>query len=125
MFVTRIVSDNGLKLSDKGFEIDIRLPWYRALPLSSVEIAEVRIDNQVVDPKSLSFNLNGKNFSLEELPNHYEEWWFVLDSAYLRAKAPVLQPGSEHEIAVTVGLRPPYLPGFYRLTEGKKRLRAS
>jgi len=30
----------------KGLELPIRLPWYRALPLSTVEIKQVSIDGQ-------------------------------------------------------------------------------
>jgi sorbitol/mannitol transport system permease protein len=36
MMKNRVVSDNGLRSTESGFSIDVRLPWYRSLPLSTV-----------------------------------------------------------------------------------------
>src|ERR1017187_3560921 len=122
MFVTRIISDDGLRGSEAGFDLDIRLPWYRTLPLSTVSIAEVKIDGEVISPSATTFEVNGKTFTLDTLKAHPEEWWFVLDSAYLHVSGPKLQPGTEHDVSVTVGIKPPYIPGFHRLTECNKRM---
>jgi hypothetical protein len=125
MFVNRVISDNGLVVTESGIDIDIRLPWYRALPLSVVGVTEVEIDGKNVDLTSLTFEVNGKSYKLNELPAHYTEWWYVLDSAFLHVPGVTLQRGTEHQVKVTVSIRPPYIPGFYRLTECKKRLRAN
>ena len=122
MFVTRVISDGGLRWSKAGFDLDIRLPWYRSLPLSTVSIAELKIDGQSIAPDAIQFELNGKTFALDELSRHPEEWWFVLDSAYLHVSGTILQPGTEHNVTATVGIKPPYIPGFYRLTECTKQL---
>jgi len=121
MFVTRILTNDGLRRTAAGFDLDIRVPWYRALPLSTVEIAELTVDGETIDNKLITFEVNGKLFTTADLINHPEEWWFVLDSAYLHVNHP-LKPGAEHDVALTVGLFPPYIPGFHRLTECKKRL---
>ncbi len=125
MFVNRVISDNGLTVTESGVDIDIRLPWYRALPLSVVGVTDVEIDGKKVDLTSLTFEVNGQSYKLNELPSHYTEWWYVLDSAFLHVPGLVLQPGTEHQVRVTVSIRPPYIPGFYRLTECTKRLRAN
>ena len=122
MFVSRVVSENGLRSTSDGVSIDIRVPWYRSLPLSVVSIAEVKIDGEIIQPESLSLEANGRCFQLDELRSHSSEWWFVLDSALLHIKGKHLTPGTEHTVTVGVGIRPPYIPGFFRITECTRQL---
>ena len=122
MFKTRVISDNGLQQASEGVSIDVRLPWYRALPLSTVEIAEVRIDGAVAPSETMKFWVNGQSMSLDSLPDRDKEWWYVLDSGYVEIPGQPMPLGSEHEVSVTIGLRPPYIRGFYRMTECTKRL---
>jgi hypothetical protein len=125
MFVNRVISENGLSVTETGVDIDIRIPWYRSLPLSVIGVPDVEIDGKKIDLTSLTFEVNGKEFKLSDLPKQYGEWWYVLDSAFLHIPGLGLQRGSEHQVKVTVSIRPPYIPGFYRLTECVKRLRAN
>jgi|SRR5208337_223520 len=125
MFVNRVISDNGLVVTDKGVDIDIRLPWYRSLPLSVVGVTDLQIDGKQIDLTALTFEVNGKTFHLRDLVAQYTEWWYVLDSAFLHVPGAQIQRGSEHQVRVTVSIRPPYIPGFYRLTECTKRMRAN
>ena len=124
MMVNRVISDNGLIVTDTGVDIDIRLPWYRALPLSTVGVTEVEIDNRKIDLVPLTFEVNGKQYKLSQLSDLYTEWWYVLDSAYLHVPGANVVRGQHYQIKVTVAIRPPYIPGFYRLTECSKKLRA-
>lgn len=125
MFVNRVISNNGLAVTDKGVDIDIRLPWYRTLPLSVVGVTDVQIDGKKIDLTLLTFEVNGKTFHLNELAGQYTEWWYVLDSAFLHVPGVQILRGTEHQVRVTVSIRPPYIPGFYRLTECTKRMRAN
>lgn len=123
MFVTRVITDGGLKGTRAGFSLDIRVPWYRSLPVSTVSIAELKVDGQAIPADDIRFEVNGKTWGLEELRSHPEEWWFVLDSAFLHVGGKKLEPGSEHKVSVTVGIKPPYIPGFFRMTECTKQLK--
>jgi hypothetical protein len=122
MWVTRVISDGGLKISANGFTVDIRIPWYRSLPLSTVSIGELKVDGELISAERIRFELNGKTFAIDELRDHPEEWWFVLDSALLNVAGIELSNGSSHSVSVAVGVRPPYIPGFFRLTECTKQL---
>ena len=82
----------------------------------------LKVDDQVIPASAITFEVNGKSFLLDDLKAHPEEWWFVLDSAYLHVSGTKLQPGTEHEVSATIGIKPPYIPGFFRLTECNKRL---
>jgi hypothetical protein len=125
MFINRVISDNGLTVTDSGLDIDIRLPWYRSLPLSVVGVTDVEIDGKPVDLTSITLEVNGKISHLNDLAGQFQEWWYVLDSGFLHVSGVQLQAGTEQEVRVTVSIRPPYIPGFYRLTECTKRLRAN
>ena len=70
----------------------------------------------------MQFMINGESLDLAALAGRSRDWWFVLDSGYVLVPNHKLELGSQHDISVTIGLRPPYIPGFYRMTECTKRL---
>jgi sugar phosphate isomerase/epimerase len=107
-----------------ALEVGVRLPWYRALPLSVVEVNNLRIDGQPVPPERVQFALNGKKHSLSKLPELVGESWFVLDAAVLHVDAPGLRADADHEVTMTLNLYPPYIPGLNWVTEGRRAIRA-
>ena len=121
----RVVSDNGLASRPGGCSIDIRLPWYRALPLSVVRIEAVEIDNQTIDPSRVSFELEGETLAPGDLAARTDKWWYVLDSAFLHVDGVDVPAGSTHEVAVTVSFRPPYIRGLNRIVRTAKTLVAN
>lgn len=124
MMEHRVVSDDGLIVEPSGCAIDVRLPWYRSLPLSVVEVKEVAIDGQPIDPSRLSFQLNGQRLALNELRPRTNEWWYVLDSAFVHVAGEEIEAGTEHDVAVTIAVRPPYINGLNRIVRTAKTLRA-
>ena len=124
MQTSRVISENGLRATPGGFKVDIRLPWYRSLPLSTIEVAEVRIDGCTVDPAQVRFELEGESYPLSALPDLVSKVWYVLDSAWLVVESAALQAGSEHDVGVTLNLYPPYIRGLKRVSRDRKTLRA-
>jgi Domain of unknown function (DUF6379) len=120
-----LISDNGLRVTAGGLDVDVRLPWYRALPLSTVEVGEVRINGKVIQAAAMTLRVNGKDYHLDQLENLPDEVWFVLDSAYLHIDYPKPTRGAEYLVEVTILLRPPYIPGMIMPTQCKKRLLAN
>ena len=51
MLTEQVIGDGSLRAREDGFSFDLRMPWYRALPLSSLEGLEVRIDGEQVKSK--------------------------------------------------------------------------
>lgn len=117
-------AQNGLRATPRGAEIDIRLPWYRSLPVSVVEVGSLSVDGRDVASSEIRFEVNGKTFDLHELPSHPGEFWFVLDSAVLRLPDTKLQPGTDHEVELQLNIYPPYVPHLKWVTKVKKTLRA-
>jgi len=88
-----------------GMELRLRSPWYRSLPLSSIDL-ELTVDGNDVAPERIRYCLNDRDYTLGELHERFDEFWFVLDPLRLRVDG--IDPG-EHEVRVRLGLRIPYL----------------
>lgn len=124
MMSHRVVSDNGLKALHDGCSISIRVPWYRSLPLSVFEVMEVTLDGQVVPLEQVQFSIEGEIFPLSELAKRTDEVWYVLDDAYLKVAGVDVAQGSQHDVAVTLAIYPPYIKGYKRITRTQKHLTA-
>jgi hypothetical protein len=122
-FSAALLSDKGFQVGPQGVRIAIRLPWYRALPLSVVEIYSLKIDDQPIAMSAITLELYGKSYPSDALGELINEWWYVLDEATLYAQIPALAPSAEHKIELTLNLYPPYIPGLTWATACSKLLR--
>jgi Domain of unknown function (DUF6379) len=105
-----MLDDDALRAANNGFELDVHLNWYRSLPLSSVKTVELTIDGEKVQREDITFVANGKEYTLDELPSHWDEYWFVLDAATLRVRrAPAVRAGQRAEVSIRLGNRIPYI----------------
>lgn len=106
----KLIVEDSLRVLENGYAFDVRLNWYRSLPLSSVEILEVKLDGQPVPPDSIEFQINQRHYSLKDLLEKFDEYWFVQDHAGLLIRQPgrVLL-GEMHSIEVEISLRFPYM----------------
>jgi len=69
MLTDQVIGDGSLKSDGDGFRFDLRMPWYRALPLSSLERLEVRVDGEPVPSEELRLSLGGTTYALSDLPH--------------------------------------------------------
>jgi len=122
-FSKSLLSSKEVKVGSNHLELGVRLPWYRSLPLSVVEIKDLTIDGQPVPDSKVRVALNDKVFTCTDLANQTGEFWYVLDSARLEVDWPV-DPASDHQIALTVNLYPPYIPGLTWVTRGSLSVQA-
>jgi hypothetical protein len=87
----------------------VRFDWYRALPLSCIASLTVTLDGAAVPAEDITIHVNDRDHALDELPDLYDEFWFVLDPARIRVRTDEpLAPG-EHDVAVDLAMRIPYL----------------
>jgi hypothetical protein len=120
-----VIGPTGITASADGVRIDLRLPWYRSLPLSTVEVAGVTLDGEPVEFSTMTFELEGRRFSLEQMQDQASTVWYVLDSAYLILKGRSIKAGDEVAVGVTLALYPPYIRGLKRMTAETKTLRVN
>lgn len=109
MLTEQVIADGSLRSEADGFTFDLRMPWYRALPLSSLEGLDVTIDGQSVPSQELRVTYGGTTYALSDLPPLYDEWWYVADPAEVRAPKAGGLPAGEHELDVTIAVRIPYI----------------
>jgi uncharacterized protein DUF6379 len=104
-----MLDDDALRVADDGFELDVHLNWYRSLPLSSLKTVELTVNGESIDRDEITFTVNGNDYALDELADHWDEMWFVLDPATFRVGRPVVQRGETAEVGVRLGNRIPYI----------------
>jgi uncharacterized protein DUF6379 len=104
-----MLDDDALRAVDHGFELDVHLNWYRSLPLSSVKTVELTVNGEAIPREEIAFLVNGEAYSLDELSQHWEEMWFVLDPATLRVQRPLVRAGEPADVSVRLGNRIPYI----------------
>jgi len=109
MLTDQVIADGSLRADGGGFTFGLRMPWYRALPLSCLEGLEVKMDDEAVPSGDLRLALGGKTYALSDLPPLHDEWWYVADAAEVRAPSPRGLRAGEHELDVTIALRIPYI----------------
>lgn len=107
MLTDQVIADASLYPEPDGFRFDLRMPWYRALPLSSLEGLEVTIDGDAVPSDALRLDLGEHTYTLADLPPLYDDWWFVADPIVVHTPHPI--ESGEHELDVTIALRIPYI----------------
>lgn len=122
MMSHRMISDDGLKSVAGGYAIELRVPWYRSLPVSVFEVLEVSLDGQTVPLDGMKLSLEGEAIPLEELKDRTGDTWYVRDSGYLMVPGQPLRKGGEHDVSVTIAIYPPYIKGYKRITRTDKRL---
>lgn len=92
-----------------GYQLRIRLSYYRSLPLSCVEQVTLSVDDNEVPTSAITFCLNDKRFSLRQLCDLYGEWWDIVEDAKLEIDWPGGLPAGPHDVEVSLVCRTPYM----------------
>ena len=107
MIADRLIEQGTLRTDGTRVRVEVRMPWYRALPASSIAGADLVVDGVAADPSTLRWTMNGRTWRFEELPPRIDDWWFIQDPAVLEGELAVA-PG-EHEVEVGLRLYIPYI----------------
>lgn len=108
MIPDRIIEQGTLTTDGRRVAVEVRLPWYRALPGSCIAGARLTIDGVAAPAESLRWSMNGKEFTFTDLETNTAEWWFPTDSAVLSGDLDVDRDG-EHAVEVDLTLYIPYI----------------
>ncbi len=109
MLTEQVIEDGSLAAVDDAFTFRLRMPWYRSLPLSSLEGLDVTLDGVPTASEELRISLDGATYSLGDLPPLHDRWWYVADAAEVRVPCAGQLAAGAHELDVTVALRIPYI----------------
>lgn len=95
-----------------GYEFDIKYPSYRGCFLSCIEALKFKVDDNELDSTLVYLCLNGKQFTMDELPDLFREYWDVRKAATVRVMQPSGLPKGDHEVNVYMRHRVPYTGYF-------------
>ncbi len=99
---------------ESGVRVQLRLPWYRSLPLSCIEGLTLSLDGGSVPAEEVAVIVGGQPQSLASVAALHDVLWFVLDTIDVQLRPGVCDPG-RHRVGVTMNLRIPYGDQDYRI----------
>jgi hypothetical protein len=105
----RIIEQGTLTTDGARATVEVRLPWYRALPGSCISEVGFAVDGVPAKEDSLRWTMNGRTFRVEDLAGELDEWWFPTDSVVVSGDIPVEGRNGDHTVDVELKLYIPYI----------------
>jgi Domain of unknown function (DUF6379) len=93
-----------------GFQVKVRLPYYRGVWLSTVHHLELKVDDENFSRDKMTLSVAGRTFTMDELENATTVRWFFGDPATLIIRKPGGLSVGMHTVYYAVGWRHSYLP---------------
>ncbi len=115
MFERYMVCEDGFKnvIKDgvvEGFELKLRIPYYRGIALSLINSIDIEIDGESFPHEDMVFTVETGSFPYHELSTVINNRWELGEKAILFVnKKGGLKPG-KHNVKATINLRISYLP---------------
>ena len=105
-----VLTEDSLVRRPEGLAIELTVPWYRSLWLSSVSGIAVAVEGREIPADDLRVELGERTFRVAELADQWDVLWFIQDR--LVVVVPLDEPvveGQQVDVEVTVDLRLPYM----------------
>ena len=74
-----LFSEKDVSRREDGIAVSVQLPWYRSLWLSAVDGVDATVNGAAIPRDRLRFELGGRSYRIEELPDQWDTLWFVAD----------------------------------------------
>ena len=109
MIPDRMIEPDTLSTDGATCSVEVRIPWYRALPASCIAEFNLTVDGIRAPADSLRWTMNGQTFRAADLVGRTDQWWFPTDSAVLSGEIPVPDERTDHSVDVELKLFIPYI----------------
>lgn len=93
-----------------GYEVQLRIPYYRGLYMSCVEVIDLTIDGEKVSNDDMLITVKGETFTFAELPTVINHRWEMTETITVFVKKAGGLSKGEHKVKAFVSLRISYLP---------------
>jgi hypothetical protein len=91
-----------------GFQLDVRITYYRGVPLSCVEGFDIKVDGESFGPEKLRYLVNGRLYTAEQAAEETKaRFQYYAPMTLVLSKPGGLTPGV-HDVEVTEKLRISY-----------------
>jgi hypothetical protein len=74
-----LFSEKDVRRRADGIAVSVQLPWYRSLWLSAVDGVDATVNGVEIPRDQLRFELGGRSYRIDELPEQSDTLWFVAD----------------------------------------------
>jgi hypothetical protein len=110
-----VVADSLRNVTDEsgdvtGYSVQVRIPYYRGLGLSMVQV-DLVVDGEAVPPRGVTVAVHGNEYKADELGDVLDDRWGFTEPATLTVAQPGGLTEGEHSVSATVHLRISYTGG--------------
>ncbi len=93
-----------------GFEVRLRLPYYRGLWTNLLDGAAITVDGARYDDDSIAWTIAGRTATLTELQKSTDARWPVDEPAVLHVRREAPLSIGVHDVAAELRVRMSYIP---------------
>ena len=93
-----------------GFQFKIRLPYYRGVFLCQLRPGTLIIDGERFEKEDIVWNVDGNDYTYEEMKNDMDTFWPVTKPAVLKVKKPGGLSQGYHDITYGFCFTSSYMP---------------
>lgn len=105
-----------------GFQLKIRISYYRGVFLALVGDIHVTVDGESYSSGQMRFTIGGRTYKMDELAKQEETRWPFGDPATLTILKPGgLSPGL-HEVELVESIKPSYMPAMGFVGRSKRKI---
>jgi hypothetical protein len=104
-----------------GFQVGIRLPYYRGVVLSLVGEMQITVDGEKFSAEQMTVTLNDNTYPLTQLKNEPVAKWEFGDVGIVKVTKPGGLNAGEHKVELRQHMKISYVPGGF-WGEDKKTL---
>ena len=105
-----MIQTRGFRNTDGGFQVRLRLPYYRGLWTNLVEGAALTVDGERFAAESIGWSIDGAGYTLDELRASEDARWAVDVPAVLTVPRDEALAIGFHEVEAELRLRMSYIP---------------
>ena len=109
----RNIKENG-KIT--GFQFKVRLPYYRGIFLSQIRPGTLFVDGERFEKEDIIWNINGEDYTYEEMKTDFQTHWSVCTSATLKVKKEGGLAQGFHDLTYGFCYTSSYMPPFLQDT---------
>ena len=93
-----------------GFQVPIRLNYYRGVWLSQLRPATITVDGEAFDGDKITWTIDGKTYEQDQLADHPDVNWGITTPAFLTVRKPGGLDLGIHDVEVESRFSASYLP---------------
>ena len=93
-----------------GFQLKIRLPYYRGMFLSQLRPGTLFVDGERFERQDIIWNINGEDYTMDEMAVDFKTHWNPTKCAVLKIKKPGGLAQGYHDLKLGFCFTSSYMP---------------